>query len=62
MVTKTKNVDAKEYKKMMLEKVLAAIYTKWPRCDEAIIIQEDNAKPHHRDTRIAVQEKAEADR
>ena len=63
---KTKNtpsVNSDEYIKMMLEKVLPAIKQKWPQNyrKNDIIIQEDNAKPHHKDTRKAIVEVAWAD-
>ncbi|VEU43698.1 unnamed protein product [Pseudo-nitzschia multistriata] len=48
LVTKPQNVDGEVYKRMLLEKVLPAIYEKWPRGSSTpeIFIQEDNAKPH----------------
>nr|AFM74331.1 tranposase [Pseudo-nitzschia multiseries] len=61
MVTKNiPSVNAAEYQKMMLEKVLPAIQEKFPVCwkSRPIFIQEDNAKPHHLRSRAAVREAA----
>ena len=65
LITKPVNVNGDVYKKMLLEKVLPAIYEKWPRGagnDEEgrpeIIIQEDNAKPHKASIRDAIKEAA----
>ena len=48
---------------MMLEKVLPAIKSKWPQGyrEKDIIIQEDNAKPHHARIRAAVEKAAKDD-
>ena len=49
----------------MLENVLPVIKSKWPRGDrdkDDIIIQEDNAKPHHARIRAAVEKAAKDDK
>ena len=64
----TKNIvsvtNAKIYGKMMLENVLPVIKSKWPRGDrdkDDIIIQEDNAKPHHARISAAVEKTSKDD-
>jgi len=62
----TKNitsVNAVEYQKTMIEKVLPTIKEKWPPSyrSKSIIIQEDNARPHSKAARNAISNAAKTD-
>jgi hypothetical protein len=45
-VIKTVNVDKDRYREMLLDRVLPAIFEKFPDSEASIVVQQDNAGPH----------------